>query len=249
MEEHRIGHAQVEEVISRLRRAESLDPLQLDRVYRRLILQVHPDHRQGDGELFLYLQEQFSSLRAEHRRRRSISMLEADLDPHGIARDLGITRTLTPRESLYIGLYRFRSLGLTSWKVRVRPALRKRNSRVIRTVLYWGRRYDEGADHAVPFVPAFQTFLRNPGQFLLAEHQATLYFLVRRTMLRGLDWLILYQERGRPATGTIAGDTLRYAHRLAASHGEERPFSALLGMIRWMLEELEGPPLRLRIPS
>lgn len=249
MKMKQIGPAQVDEVITRLRETKDLDQPQLERVYRRLILHVHPDHRDGDGDLFLYLQEQFSNLREEHRRRRSITLLEAGLDPHEIARDLGFTRPLSPRESLYLALYRFRNLGLTSWRVRVRPALRKRNSRVIRTVLYWGRRYDEESANTVLFVAAFQAFLRYPGRFLLGEKQAALYFLVRRTMLRGLDWLLLYQEKGRPATATIAGDTLRYALRLSEPHKNERPFLALMEVARWMLGELEEGPLNLRILS
>lgn len=236
-----IEHQDLVNVVSRLRADPDLNPERIERVFRRLVLQVHPDHRHGDGELFLYLQEQFETLRRETLKRRATNILESDLDPYRLARDLGITRTLTPREALYVGLYRFRGLGLTSWRIRVRPDLRARNSRIIRTILYWGRRYDEH------FVPAFQELLRHPGRFLLSEHQASLYFLVRRTMLRGLDWLVLYQERGRPATGEIARDTLQYALSAAASRKSDLPFAALVGMIEWMLAELEQPPLNIRM--
>jgi hypothetical protein len=231
----------LERILERLRSDPELEPSKLDRVYRRLILQVHPDHREGDGELFLYLKQQFDTLREETTRRRCTLMLERDLDPYRIAVDLGITRDLEPREALYVALYRFRSLGLATWRVRVRPSLRERNSRIIRTVLYWGRRYDER------FVDAFQELLRNPGQFLLAEHTAPLYFLVRRTMLRGMDGLIRFQDRGRPATASIARDTLKYALLLASSREGDRFFDALTGMVRWMLEELEKPALILRL--
>lgn len=238
-----IGRRDVETVIARLRANPDLRPRELERVYRRLILQVHPDHHEDGGELFLFLRSEFDRLRAERKRNDTIAMLENDLDPHRLAGDLGITRVLSPRESLYVALYRFRSLGLSSWRVLVRPSLRERNNRVIRTILYWGRRYDES------FVPAFQDFLRYPGQFLLAENQAPLYFLVRRTMLRGLDWLIVFQDRGRPATADLAGDTLRYALSIASGRERDTTFAALLGMTRWMLAELDLPCLKLHIDA
>lgn len=231
----------LERILECLRSDPQLELSRLDRVYRKLILRVHPDHHDGDTELFLFLKQQFDTLKAETTRRKCTLMLEQDLDPYRVAIDLGITRELEPREALYIALYRFRSLGLATWRIRVRPALRERNSRIIRTMLYWGRRYDQR------FVDVFQEFLRNHGQFLLAEHTAPLYFLVRRTMLRGMDGLIRYQDRGRPATASIARDSLRYALLLASAREGDRFFDALSGMARWMIEELEKPALILRL--
>lgn len=218
----------VEQVIEALRRNPPRDADHLTRIYRRVLKQTHPDSAGGDATLFLFAQESFGRYRVEWESVRHRSVLTDGMDPWYVIRDLGLPETLLPRQALYAALYRFRALGLTSWRVRSRPALRERNLRVVRTVIHWAYETDP------TFVPLFEDFLKYQGQFAIGEREAPLFFMIRRMALRALDWLIRYHDRGRPAAGAIGRDTLAYAIMLCEAHRNHRSFAAMEALMRWM---------------
>lgn len=204
-------------------------------MYRRLAKRAHPDLLHDDGSTFLYLQYRFDRFIDEWTRDRSLQRLAVGIDPHRIIREIGITGEIPVRTALYVSLYRYRALGLTSRKVRVRPAMRRRNEEVFRTVAYWAYRYDR------QLVPILERFLHG-SDFPFAERRTAHFFLVRRTILRAFDSFLRYQDRGRPVSREIAEERLRYAHALCEGWKNDPAFSSLHAMAGWLLREAKLDP-------
>ncbi|MFW5827923.1 MAG: hypothetical protein ACOCU4_07520 [Alkalispirochaeta sp.] len=231
-----IDRSTVDLIVADLRDRPRGELREIDRIYRRLLREVHPDRFGDDGALFMYVREQFSSLRAEWSMARARSESAAAVDRTRLLRDLGLPRDLAPRPALLASLYRFRSLGLAHYRVRSRPTLRRRNALIIRTVVAWAYEYDPG------FVQLFYRFLRDQGNFGLSEGYAPLYFMVRKLVLKSLDGLIRYQDRPRPATAEIARDQIRYALEISRVYGGDPAFAAVHAFARWIGTELSNPP-------
>lgn len=228
--------AHIDSLLARLRAAPPRDERELDRVYRSLLKATHPDRSHDDGRAFMYLRERFTEYRAEWNLARARQALARRSDRQDLLRDLGLSPDLAVRPALFASLYRFRSLGLSSYRVRSRPSLRARNARVIRAIIANAYDYDPA------FVPIFQTFLLHHGNFAMGERQAPLYFMVRRMILKALDGLIRYQDRGRPATSAISRDTIRYARSISVRYLRDPAFEALFALADWLEAELERPP-------
>ncbi len=233
---YRIDRATVDSIVNNLRNRPGNDVREIDRIYRRLLREVHPDRFGDDGALFLHVQAQFTTLRTEWSVARARSESAAAVDRTRLLKDLGLSRELAARPALLASLYRFRSLGLAHYRVRSRPALRRRNSLVIRTVVAWAYEYDP------EFVHLFYRFLRHQGNFGLSERYAPLYFMVRKLVLKSLDGLIRYQDRPRPATAEIAIDQIRYALEISRAYGRDPAFAAVHEFGRWIRTELSIPP-------
>ncbi|MFW5693865.1 MAG: hypothetical protein ACOCYB_01760 [Alkalispirochaeta sp.] len=231
-----INRSAVDLVIHTLRAGPVREPREVDRIYRRLLREVHPDRFGDDGTLFRYVREQFSTLRAEWALARARTESAASVDRTRILVELGLSTELSARPALLAALYRFRALGLAHYRVRSRPALRARNTQVIRSVVVWAYEYDPA------FVPLFYKFLRNQGNFSLSERYAPLYGMVRKLVLQGLDGLIRYQDRPRRATAEIAHDKIRYALEISREYNRDPAFSAVHGVARWIEKELGAPP-------
>lgn len=229
----------LDEIFTRLRADPPDESIELERIYRTLIKRTHPDRLGDDGRLFLYFRDEFDRYREQWSALKSRETLRNQFDPRALLVDLGLSPALASRPALYAALYRFQSLGLASWRVRSRSTLRKRNAAVIRAVLYWAYEYD------ATFVSVFQDFLMHQGSFTLTEPHAMPYSPVRRTVLRGLEGVIRYQDRAHRATAEIARDRIAYALDISAGRGREAPFAALHALGRWLLGELEYPPERI----
>lgn len=236
---YRIDRSTVDHVVRNLRLSPPQDGHEIDRIYRRLLREVHPDRFGDDGTLFLYVRSQFTTLRREWSVAQARLESEAAVDRTQILTDLGLAADLAARPALLASLYRFRALGLTHYRVRSRPTLRKRNSHVIRTVVAWAYAYDPD------FVPVFYQFLRHQGNFALSERYAPRYFLVRKLVLRGLDGLIRYQDRPRKATAEIAQDQIRYALEISRVNEGDPFFFAVREFGRWIMKQLALPPERI----
>jgi hypothetical protein len=208
----------------------------VERLYRDLVKRTHPDRSHDDGELFRYVREQFARYREDWKAERRRELVTRGFDSHAVLRDLGLSEMLGPRPALLAALYRFRALGLASWKVRSRPSLRRRNTLVIKAVVAWGYRYD------TEFVRVFQEFLLRRGEFSPTDSTGPLYFLVRRMILKGLDGLIRYQDGQYRATADIARDTIHYALRISCRYRRNPSFAAVHEFAEWVLRELELPP-------
>jgi hypothetical protein len=232
----RIDRIAVDNLVDGLRRKPPDDVRELNRVYRQLLKSVHPDRTGDDGTLFLYVRERFSVLQAELTAAQARSEITSAVDRTQVLKDLGLSAELAARPALMASLYRFRALGLAHYRVRSRPALRTRNAQVIRTVVAWAYDYDP------EFVPLFYRFLKNQGNFALAERHAPLYFMVRKLVLKSLDGLIRYQDRPRAATAEIAGDQVRYALEISSAYRSDPAFSAVRAFAGWISRELTIPP-------
>ncbi|MFO8043362.1 MAG: hypothetical protein R6U25_09195 [Alkalispirochaeta sp.] len=232
----RVDRATVDLVITRLRTNPPSEISELNRVYRQLLKAVHPDRSGDDGTLFLYVREQFAQVQNEWAMARARAEMAAAVDRARVLEDLGLSADLAPRQALLAALYRFRSLGLAHYRVRSRPALRRRNSQIIRTVVAWGYDYDP------QFVQLFYKFLMYQGNFALAERHAPLYFMVRKLVLKSLDGLIRYQDRPRPATAEIARDQIRYALQISHAYRGDPAFAAVRDLSGWITQELDRTP-------
>ena|GEM_PF-4104353 len=186
----------------------------------------------------MYLTQQFDRFVDEWAENRRERERIRSIDPYRIIRDLGVETDGSDRSAFWITLYRYRSLGLTSRRVRVRPAMKKRNDQVYRILMYWAHRYDPMV------VPILERFLYG-WNFALAEQNGALFFMIRRTVLQGLDLLVRYQETGRAATRSIAEDKLRYARVLTGPYRTDPAFAALAATIDWLLREASREPLRI----
>ncbi len=234
----RIGAAELDQILAELRTRSDLDEQSLARVYRRLAKQVHPDLLHDDGSTFLYLQDQFERFARDWRLRQSRPKPPADFDPYRIVRELGYEQEISERAAVWIHLYRYRALGLTSRRVRIRPAMKRRGNEIHRSLVYWAGRYDRS------LVIKLDRFLHG-WNFSLAEPRARLFFMARRLVLQGFDSLMRYQERARTASREIAVDRFCYAEILISAYPDDPAFGALRDMIEWFLAESLRPPLRL----
>ena len=241
MSESVVTPADIDHILDELRARDGLDTEQIDRVYRRLIKQVHPDVVTGNAETFRYTRQAFARFRNRVDNDAQVAKLARDTDMVAPLRDIGLDPDIGPRASLYAMLYRFHALGLASWRIRTRPELRRRNARLIRSIVYWGYRYDPS------FVPIFERFLRNHGRFRIAERQSKTYFMLRRVLLRGMDWCIRYHDRGRPATAEIAHDTLGYVLLVALPYEHDDAFLALRDVAAWLRDDLAKGSVYLRL--
>jgi curved DNA-binding protein CbpA len=233
-----LGKAELDQIIGRLRERSDLDERTINRIYRKLVKRVHPDRIRDDGTTFLYLQEAFDRFVHDWSRLRREREIASGIDPHRIFRELGITGSPEPRAALFISIYRFRALGLTSRRVRVNPSMRRINDETRKTLMYWAIRYDDR------IVSILERFLHG-WNFSIAERHATLFFMIRRTVLNALDSFLRYEDSGRPASRSIAEDRLRYARMLASSWKSHPAFASLIETIDWLLQELEKPPVAL----
>lgn len=231
-----VGTAAIDAVLQRLRTAPPTSPEELDRIHRRLLRETHPDRAGGDASTFLYLQEQIARYRVEWEVAHARHTMETSVDRTQLLRELGLSTDLPPRAALIASLYRFRALGLFSWRLRSRPSLRTRNARVLHTVVGWAYEYD------AEFVPIFYRFLMSQSNVPIAEGQAPLHIAVRRMILKGLDGLIRYQDLRREATAAIARDTLRYAIRISPRRKGREGFADLHDFAEWILRELDRDP-------
>lgn len=241
MAEAIVTPADIDHILEELKTRDGVDTGQVDRVYRRLMKHVHPDVVTGNAETFRYARTAFARFRDRIDSDAQVARLARETDIVAPLRDIGLDPRIGPRAALYAVLYRFHALGLTSWRVRTRPELRRRNVRLIRSIVYWGYRYDPA------FVPIFERFLRNYGQFRIAERRSKTYFMLRRVLLRGIDWCIRYHDRGRPATAEIARDTLGYVLLVAPPYARDDAFRALQDVAAWLREDLSHGSARLRL--
>lgn len=236
--EDRYTFEDLDTLFDRLRRNPPGSGRELDRVYRRGMLALHPDRIGDDGARFIQFQEAFSNFRREWEAGQTVHSLSRAVDPYRVLRDLGLSTELSPRSALFATLYRFRSLGLERWRIRTRPGLKRRNTAVIRTLLYWAYAYD------VTLPTVLSEFLLQPGSLGIRESGAPVFFAVRKLLFRSLDLLIRYQDRKRIATKAIAIDILDYARLLLDGAGgvESRALTSVRRMEAWLRREFEGDP-------
>jgi hypothetical protein len=228
--------AVVDAVIAHLRQKPPADETQLTGVYRRLLKRAHPDRNHDNGEVFLYLRTAFGAYREQWIAGRRVQALTDTIDRRRILTDLGLPQEVSPRRGLLAALYRFRSLGLSSFRIRTRTNLRERNAAVLRAVISWGYEYDEH------FVPVFHALLTQRGRFSPTDRHGPLYFMLRRMVYQSLDDLLRYQDRQIAATAQIAGDRLEYALRISRDAEAVPAIADLRRFALWLVAELAKPP-------
>jgi curved DNA-binding protein CbpA len=201
------------------------------KLYRILCKNTHPDLTGKDGKDFIRVQELYEQMKN----------LTVRFDPYKVIRESGFsvphnlgTPFTADRAALYISLHRYVSLGLHSYKLRSNALLKERNRTVIRTVLYWGNRYDKR------FVPLFVDYNKNKFEQVIINENLKHELKGKRLFVEGLGWFTKYQETGRRSSAHIAREKLSFACKLLKSYGATR--SPILPFSDWLQGELEREP-------
>ncbi|MFW5812097.1 MAG: hypothetical protein ACOCWS_03850 [Alkalispirochaetaceae bacterium] len=226
------NESSIESIIEGLRHRADLTEEELKAQFRALVMQTHPDRPGGSEEEFIRVREEFSRLEKELRTAASRKTLFADFDPAEIPREQGLEEPFSDRSALYASLQRYMSAGLYRFKIRSNPSLRNRNSRIIKSVLYWGERYDP------EFLRLFSDHLRQQNNFAAVTGEHRVYFFVRKVFIKGVDWALQYHRHGRPGTAKVARDWLTYATVLSGT-SDHPATEALRALAGWYIRELE----------
>ena len=229
----------LEAVIEELRHREDLTKEELKRRFRSLVMRTHPDRPGGTERDFIRVREEFARLEEELRNQNARRMVYDGFDPLSIPRELGLQEPISERTALYASISRYMSAGIYAFKIRSNPSLRSRNVRIIKSVLYWGDRYDPH------FVKLFSNYLRQQNNFTFVSGEHRVYSFVRKVFNRGVDWALQYQQYGREATAKVARDWLGYAAFIASSSAHPGTES-LKALALWFIKELEKPSEKLR---
>ena len=202
-------------------------------------MRTHPDRPGGTQQDFIRVREEFARLERQLRNDRSRTTLFAEFDPYAIPRELGLEDPISPRSALYASLSRYMSAGIYSFKIRSNPSLKNRNLRIIKSVLYWGEAYDDR------FLTLFSNYLRQQNNFTFHVGEHRVYFFVRKVFIRGVDWALQYQQKGREATAKVARDWLHYAVVLSSS-SRHPGVESLRELSLWLIRDLSTGSERLR---
>jgi len=225
---------------------------ELERIYRYLCKQTHPDTAGGDGYAFVVLQDEYDlalkRLSPDERTDPAKPVTEqnppgsppntaahdAPFDPWAVIGEIGGNKGMEPRAALYLALYRYQSANLGSPKIRLNPGLRKRNGLIIRTVLYWAAIYDPDFSRTFLRWDRVQVERFMPTAYLKAASNA------RRNINEGFDRFIRFQEDGRTGQRVMAKHSLETAIDTAQVYHVSG--DGLIELATWLLHELDFPP-------
>ncbi len=222
----------VDRAIEELRKRGDLTEEELKQEFRALVMRTHPDRPGGTERDFIRVREAFAELEEQLRNHSARRGLYDGFDPLAIPRELGLEEPITARTALYASLTRYMAAGIYAFKIRSNPSLKNRNLRIIKSVLYWGERYDP------EFLRLFSNYLRQQNNFTFVTGEHRIYFFVRKVFIRGVDWALQYQQHGREATAKVARDWLNYATLLASS-SEHPGTGSLRDLAGWLIKELD----------
>ncbi len=221
------------QIINHLLSTGSCGEAEIQKLYRLLCKQTHPDLTGKDGSQFLKVQQAFEQLQGNSSLSTSFPRLE-NFDPFQLLRDMGHALPLSPQASLYISLDRYLSLGLLSFKMRSKENLRNRNISVLRTVLFWAQQYDPA------FIDIFLRLNRNIFQFSQSTQQMKNYTYGKKITLDGFRIFFEYQEMGREGSRKVCGEKLVLAGRIITlAVGASNP---LVDFCSWALKEITLEP-------
>lgn len=222
----------LEDIVSKLLTTRSCTREEFKRIYKLLCKYTHPDLTGKDGRDFIRLTEIYTKL----QEREAASVLTDNFNPNKIIEESGYPRIKDPRAALYISLYRYGTSGMNAYKIRSKEVLRERNSLIIRTVLYWGSKYDR------EFVPIFMDYNSKVFEHIRVSSSMKQELKGKRMFLDGLDWFFKYQDTGRSSSGTISRDKLKGSiytfHTFGCRNSPVIPFA------NWLIRELEKAPVR-----
>lgn len=210
------------------------------KLYRILCKNTHPDLTGKDGRDFIRVQELYQQMK--NLTAAETITLTSRFDPYKVIRESGFSlpqNTNPPgtpdRAALYISLHRYVSLGLHSYKLRSKSLLKERNRTVIRTVLYWGNRYDKR------FVPLFVDYNKNKFEQVIINENLKHELKGKRLFVEGLGWFTKYQETGRVSAAHIAREKLYFSCKLLKAYGGAQ--SPILPLSDWLQRELDREPV------
>lgn len=223
----------MDELLEKIKTVGSFTKDDFFKLYRLLCKNTHPDLTGKDGRDFIRLQEIYDKLKDTlHAESADIA---AYFNPYKVISELGYSRPLEARNCLFISLYRYVSLGLHTRKVRSKPVLKERNNMIIRTVLYWGQKYDR------EFVSIFLNFNTSRFDTIQMGNSLEREIKGKKYFSNGLRWFLHYQESGRTSAAQISREKLSCAITLLSKDGKSR--SSIIPFAYWLLEELRTPPV------
>ncbi|RKX75073.1 MAG: hypothetical protein DRP87_15375 [Spirochaetes bacterium] len=228
-----LKNEKIQEIITRILTKGEFDSGDLNRLYRFLSKQTHPDLTGKDGESFIRVREAYLKARAKLENFKT-ARFKGDFDFNRILREEGFHGSYPPRFCLYIALNRYFTLGLYNRKLRDSSPLLKRNELIINTVIYWADRYD--AD----FSALFRQFNLKRFYALSTTREMRNYYNGKRMFLEGATGFFNYQKTGRVTTAKVARDKFTLAASvLSLCTSPDNPISV---MALWFRNELEKEP-------
>jgi len=229
---------------------------ELDHLFRLLSKRSHPDATGGNSsEEFIALRRVYETARirltaslegtsfqavpeGEHPPATPTDLQRAGMtdsfDPYRPIREAGYDNNLSDRGCLIVVLRAFFNMGLHNYKIRSMKGLQRRNTELLRAVLYWARRYD------AKFTSLFAEYSRRSFQSMSTTWEIKNFNYAKRLFLDGVTGFFDFQKSGRKGTAEIAADKLTWcAYTLQKVIRQEHPMSPLA---EWFIAELELPP-------
>jgi len=225
--------ASAEDPIEKLLTTGKFSEQDLKRIYKVLCKNTHPDLTGRDHEHFIRVREVYLAALTRFKNGRGTRLL--GFDPYKVINDTGYSGALDARACLYICLYRYNAHDLYSFKIRSNPALRERNTLILKSVLYWASGYDP------EFITIFISLNTNVIRNIKSIQTIRQYSLARRLFIRGMDLFFQYQENGRASAKKIAEDKLYRAVQLLCATGNGT--NPMVPLAQWLLRELTLEPV------
>lgn len=155
-------------------------------------------------------------------------------DPYTVVLEAGFDRSLSARGCLFLSLRSFFDRGLHNYRIRSMKGFKKRNSDLMRSILYWSRNYDP------EFGRIFSSYSRHGLQSLSTTWEIKNFNYAKRLFLDGVHSFFAYQRTGRTGTAEVAREKMAWcSYTLQKVIKHSHPMAPLS---EWFIEELELPP-------
>lgn len=197
----------------------------LKRLYRILCKRTHPDLA-GNTEKFQTLQLEYEE---------ALQYLEALQD---YRQHLGNMDIQELRRSLYMSLHQYTVSGLHSFRIRLKPELKSRNTAIIRDVLYWANLYDSR------LVPIFARYNQFTFQNFVEWERDRFFRKGRRLFLQGLRSAFEFQRSNSHKALRTALSYLKDAEYILNLLGRNPVSSTVFDFAHWLASDLvrHAPP-------
>lgn len=198
---------------------------ELKRVYRKKCKETHPDVSEQDSRAFQQLQEEYQEAA---RLLLEIGDTFSALETKGKN-----SWQLDIRAAFYSSLQRYTASGMHSHRVRLKPELKVRNTKILEEVFYWGSLYDS------EFPAVFRNYNQVYYQRFKEWKKNEQLVKARKIFLMGLrnatDYSRNRTEGSKRTAVSLLQDALYILERT-----ENTPFSGpLAAFARWLLDDVQ----------
>ncbi|MCG8571538.1 MAG: hypothetical protein MJB14_15490 [Spirochaetes bacterium] len=221
-----INHSNHNRILKSLISGRNISEKQLKKIYHYLCLQTHPDLTGKDGKEFIEIQKEYQQACMYFNKLKDF-VKEGEIDP---------SRLKNPRHELLLNLYHYTIAGLHSVKIRMKPELKSRNAKIIKSILFWAKWYDK--NFITIFIdynkPQFKCFKQWQSE---KEHK-----VIRKQFLYSLYHFFQYQKTGSQSKYEAAKINLCDTLDMIQINSKNSLIT-LERMVNWFLKEIEFSPL------